>query len=399
MNFVSHYNHQNQIDLNYAGTSLAIIGIIFAIILFCSLRKKNNSLQASDEFLCFDTSNTLRGIAILFLIFGHLAIHCIDQEIFFEYAGKWGVIIFLYVSGVALCKRYDINNIKYTFIQNRIIRLFYPYITTMLLFITLDYLLLRKTYSTTRIIQTLLFLHMRGAPNAAAWFVTYIIYLYTLFFLTSKMKLNKLNKILILFISIYLTSICIQEIGFLCPRFSIWVQYTSVFPLSVAIGIYYKKIHSILTRLNKFSEVLFYTMTILLALQYFTGKGNYFVSHLFDVAIYNKWINSLTPITLIISLVMFTFIADSLPWKQNMLIFLGKYSFEIFLIHVPFMVYYDFFLFRTPLYFYFYIYIAVVVLLSVLLKKTSSILNELTLRKLAIKGQKIAKIGLLLQPR
>ncbi len=386
MNFVSHYDHQNQIDLNDAKSSLAIIGIIFIVILFCSIRKKNNPLQASNDFLCFDTSYTLRGIAISFLIFGHLAIHCIDQEIFFECAGKWGVIIFLYISGVALSKRYEINNIKYAFIQNRIIRLFYPYIITMLLFITLDYLLLKKTYSTTKIIQTFLFIHLPGAPNWSAWFVTYIIYLYTLFFLTSKMKFKKLNKLLILFTSIYLTSICIREIQFLHARFHIWLQYTSIFPISVAIGVYCKKIHSILRDLYKFSEFLFYTITILLALQYFTEEGNYFVSHLFDITIYNKLINSLTPITLIVSLVLFTFVADSLPWKQNVLIFLGKYSFEIFLMHLPFMVYYDFFLFRKPLYFYFYIYIAVLVLLSVLLKKTSSILNELTLRKLTIKS-------------
>jgi peptidoglycan/LPS O-acetylase OafA/YrhL len=49
--------------------------------------------------------------------------------------------------------------------------------------------------------------------------------------------------------------------------------------------------------------------------------------------------------------------------------FIGKYSYAIFLVHVPLMLNYDFILFRGPLYITVWIYFAMIVLIAVILQK------------------------------
>jgi len=134
--FLTHFNHANQIDKAYASHSLIVIFILLMSVIVFTLRKRCLK-DDLNEFLHFDTSNTLRAIAIFFLIFGHFAIKCIDGKYFFEFAGKWAVIIFLYVSGVALSKTYGVIDLTNLFIFKRIKKLLFPTWITLALFFIL----------------------------------------------------------------------------------------------------------------------------------------------------------------------------------------------------------------------------------------------------------------------
>ncbi len=96
--FVTHLQNQNQINQADAIQSIIIMFLILTLAVILTVKRK---LKADETFLSPDTGNALRGIAIIFLIFGHLSNKCIEGELFFEYAGKWAVIIFLYISGIA----------------------------------------------------------------------------------------------------------------------------------------------------------------------------------------------------------------------------------------------------------------------------------------------------------
>lgn len=49
----------------------------------------------------------LRGAAILLLLLGHFVLFCVKGAFFFEAAGNWAVMIFLFISGVALTKNME----------------------------------------------------------------------------------------------------------------------------------------------------------------------------------------------------------------------------------------------------------------------------------------------------
>jgi peptidoglycan/LPS O-acetylase OafA/YrhL len=339
------------------------------IIVVLTLRKRR-SKDRIDEFLHFDTSNTLRAIAIFCLIFGHFAIKCIDGEYFFEFAGKWAVIIFLYVSGVALTKTYGMMGLTNSFVFKRTKKLLFPTWITLSLFFILGIILSGDDFSKKQIILNFMLIIAPGPPNGPAWFISYIIFLYCLFFGISRIPLSNIYRIICLLILSYTSTFFIWENSIANSYFSIWTQYTIVFPFSVFVGLYRDEISTFLSRLYKF-PVLYFLFMILMFCQYLGEIGVYKMSKLIDSWIYSQVIGTMQPLSFILFLVLATYVIDKLKLFSIFLNWIGKYSFEIFLIHMPFMVYYDFFLFRKPLSLLFFIYLSFILFLSVFLNKTS----------------------------
>src|SRR5581483_6918237 len=96
-------------------------------------------LLVNDELLNIQTSGMLRGLAILLLLLGHFALKCVHGEYFFESAGMWAVIIFLFISGIALTKRYGLTGLGKTFLMKRLRNLLPPTWITLTLFYILDF--------------------------------------------------------------------------------------------------------------------------------------------------------------------------------------------------------------------------------------------------------------------
>ena len=69
---------------------------------------------------------------------------------------------------------------------------------------------------------------------------------------------------------------------------------------------------------------------------------------------------------------------DAAQHRSCLLVFFGSYSFEIYLVHFPFMEYYDFDLFRKPLVLFFFMYLGFVTALAVGLKSLTVRFNALT---------------------
>ena len=123
-------------------------------------------------------------------------------------------------------------------------------------------------------------------------------------------------------------------------------------------------------------------MLILLGL-YWTGLAVYRISHLISFELYTQLVFALVnPVALILFLIFFVGLLEARGLKSGTLQFLGKYSFEVYLLHFPFMVYYDFFIFRRPLVFFFFVYAIFVLLLSVLLQRASVCLDGFIFRKI-----------------
>lgn len=370
--FVTHFKGLNQINQEYFRQQLLYIFAILLFIVVATLQKKEE--YNKNDFLSRDTGDTLRGIAILLLIFGHLCIKCIDGYQFFEWAGRWAVIIFLYISGIALVKTYGLDSLSSSFILKRIRRLLIPTWLGLTIFYLLDFILLHKSYSFKHILLSVFCILRPTPPDGPAWFVTYIFVLYLFFFFVSRINLNNNLKPFIILVCSYLCFLIIAYVN-IFNKFFIWMQYSSVFPLSVAIGIYRKNIKNILKRICS-SKLLSIFLVMILFCQYYKEIGIYSIKHILSFWIYHQFITTLQPISMIILLTITTFLLDNSVIRSKFLIVLGKYSFEIFLIHMPFMVYYDFFLFRKPLSLWFIIYFLFIYILSFGINLASTRLNN-----------------------
>jgi hypothetical protein len=63
---------------------------------------------------------------LFLLVIGHFSLFCIEGIQLFEYAGRWAVIIFLLLSGIAITVKYGIKDIGATFVKKRIQRFLFP---------------------------------------------------------------------------------------------------------------------------------------------------------------------------------------------------------------------------------------------------------------------------------
>jgi peptidoglycan/LPS O-acetylase OafA/YrhL len=375
--FVVHYQNQNQITSAYAHDSLLYIMIIIVSMILLSLRKHNK--DANMQYTSPETTNALRGLAIVLLIIGHLCIMCMEGEQFFEYAGAWAVIIFLLISGFAITVRYGLNDIERTFIKQRIKRLLFAVWITLALFYSLEFILFNKVYSTQKIILSFAGIINIFPPNGPAWFITYIMFLYALFYFTSKLRTTPFKKnLFILFIS-YLTAYVIVRVSLLDEYFHIWIRYTIVFPLGVFWGLYKEKIYSYLHVIYQYSRIAFMGLLIAFYASYynfFSPQNPLGAMILPQSTMLKLFIETLQPVLLVIPIIMIGFVLDMTKRVSHFLTVLGSHSFEIYLLHFPFMAYYDFFLFRKPLTLYFFLYAAFIFTLSLLLKKTTTFLNK-----------------------
>lgn len=118
---------------------------------------------------------------------------------------------------------------------------------------------------------------------------------------------------------------------------------------------------------------VYYIILIGLFIVYYQGTS---IDWLSQPSVMNKAVHTLQPLSLTIFLTMLAYLFDSLNYMIPALMTLGEYSFEIYLLHFPFMEHYDFILFRKPLVIMFFTYFAVIFLMSYLLRKVSKTINK-----------------------
>jgi peptidoglycan/LPS O-acetylase OafA/YrhL len=378
--FLSHFMQQNQITLSHASVALSLLILAMLLLSILSLRKKapEKAFQENiaENHFSFSTSNTLRGAAVIVLIIGHLSVKDIKGFTPYEYAGQWAVSVFLFISGIALTKRYGLKRLDKNFWTKRIERLIFPVWITFILFYSLDFLLVNRLYSPLKIILSFLGLTTHGPPNGPAWYISYILFFYTLFFVASFLNTNKFCKFLIILLVSYFVTYSIKF--FHLNKLALWPQYTIIFPLSILIGINLEKIWNVLRAFYHYSKILYFLLTVCLFMLYYKYP---LISLIVEKKIFPSYIRtliiSLRPLYLIICVAMVSYFLDSLKRESKFLLFLGDYSLEIYLLHMPFLVYYDFILFRKPFILFFFGYFIFILLLSYLLKIVSSNFNRL----------------------
>jgi peptidoglycan/LPS O-acetylase OafA/YrhL len=374
---------KNQITVSHPGIALSLLILVMFLLSIFTLRKKSHE-NTSQEIttaihFSFGTSNTLRGIAVIVLIIGHLSSKDIRGFTPYTYAGQWAVTVFLFISGIVITKRYGLACLDKNFWIKRIERMIFPVWLTFLLFYSLDFILVDRVYSPIKIILSFLGLATYGPPNGPAWYITYILFLYATFFAVSLLKLNNFGKFLLILVISYVATYSIKF--FHLHKLALWLAYTIIFPISVLIGINLKRIWALLKTYYNYSRSLyFFSIACLFMLYYKYPLISLIVERKTFPSYIRTFVMTLRPAYLIICVTMISYFLDATHRESGLLEFLGDYSFEIYLLHMPFLAYYDFFLFRRPLIVFFFVYFVFILLLSYLLRLVSSNLNGLLIK-------------------
>ncbi len=372
--FVNH----NVMKISLADSGLDIFVVLALVLLLCIVSMRKRDII----FLDLGTSLMFRGLAILLLLFGHFSEMCLAHDARLPVDGGFlAVCIFLFLSGYGLVQRYGVGCIEGSFLPNRLLRLFVPLWLTLTLFVWLDKWLLGLSHPLWEVAMNYCGVMLNGAfvrVNSPAWFVDYILLQYVIFFFLFKSSLGIRKKIVFQFIASVALAICIYSTA-LFDYFSIWLQYTLVFPFGVFFGLITRnaKLQRGLVgeRGGKVVYVALLSVVASMCIIWVTGEFSSQIGH------HPKLL--MQQIAVLGFVISGGYVLCALNVESLFLVFLGKYSFEIFLLHLPFMVKYDFVLFRKPLVLSSLLYLAVLIALSVALQKTSNLIRNSIVKRFA----------------
>ena len=375
--FVNHEHGQFQIPAAYGNISLILIAAIICVVSLVSFKRIfEKAGEQGKTPIREETTILFRGVAIILLLLGHFSIKCISGKQVFEYSGEWAVTIFLLISGTGLAKRYGLEDIGNDFLLKRIKKLAVPIWLTLFLFYVLDYALLGRVHGWQKIILSFVGIINAGPPNGPDWFIPYIVFLYTVYWGVSRLPAPVSVKVMALFAANYLASWAIMSYPLL-GYINMWPRYSAVFPLAVGVGVYGEKIFGwVRVRIKRF-PVLSLIGPLLAFSLYAMKIGVGTLIGLVSNGKVGSLVESLRLVYFVAFIVFLFIFVEKWNIGSRLVAFLGKYSLEIYLLHFPFMVYYDFLLFRRPLVIFFFIYMALILLGAYLLRKCQNKLSGL----------------------
>ncbi len=355
--------------------NLLLIILFIAVTVMSS--KKNVIAGNSNILLSVSHTEQLKGIGIFFVVLGHLWVHVSSAKPQIVLSGE-AVSLFLVLSGFGLVSscRDKMYSFKEFFIK-RIKRVMLPYwiITTFILII--DYFLLGRKLQIVNLLMTYIGINTNVELwhlDYARWFVTFILLQYLLFFLAFQLFRTNKYKMFFLFGSAFV----LLPMDYYIFQFG-WYQFFA-FPAGCMLAFYYKDFISFFNKNeNKIIISALICTTYVLLFKIIMRYGpvklmitsivpNIFLTYIFDI-------NSLV-ISLAIVFVSCSFI--KFGSSSKFLLFLGKYSYEIFLIHGVILVRYNPVIISRNTYALtgqFYLFLILVISISMICQKLYNISN------------------------
>lgn len=331
-----------QIDVQNPGLQTLIFTIILVLALFIFIRKKKDK-----SFFSLETSNELKGFAILSIVFSHIG-YSLSADTSFLFplsvlAGV-GVNLFLFLSGFGLA----MSAVKKTlsplqFYLKRITKIFIPLWIVLLALLILDWFVLHRFYPVTEIVQSFLGFYkqadLAGNINSPLWFITIILFYYLIFPWFFKKEHPFLSALLLFFCGYFFVDYGFQ---------SIWrVEYLyRLHYMALPLGVAFAGLVSsnILSEYGKKVLVFFSSKKWLKVFGLGLLASIFLIAFLY-LAIHSgvnqgprleQYISNITML-LIVGLFLMK------PFSIKFFNLLGVYSYEIYLLHWPILSRYDMF--------------------------------------------------------
>ncbi len=352
-------------------TYIFIAILVIAVLL--SLRKKKD-----EGVFPVSTTNELKGLAILTVIFGHIGYFLVTGNLFLyplSTISGVGVDLFLFLSGYGL----TISAIKRSrtignFYKDRLLKLLIPFWIVLIGFFLLDFFVLNKSYPINYIISSFLGFFpkadMYNDINSPLWYFTFILFYYLLFPLVFIKKRPWLSAILIYLISYLMLSL---NLGFISGVNYFYSTHYWAFPIGVFLGWLscnvqwlQRAVSSLFVKINSskvlaiLKDVLRYVLILalicLIAYASYSGMGRG---------------NNTEQLVSVITTLAFVCLFLFKKMEIKLFSLLGLYSYEIYLLHWPILYRYDIFFKFLPGYLAVVLYIILFIGLGWLLKKVS----------------------------
>ncbi len=306
-----------------------LLDLLFVVLLFVALSKIKLIMPLknfNDEFMSVKNCNSYKGFFALIVIMHHISQRVSNGFLppDFTRVGYLAVAVFLFLSGYGLQKQ-NLSKPDYSkgFLLKRISAILIPYMVMSVIY-WLIYAILGDVRSIATIWHNFI---VNGDPIVwFSWYVVCILYFYITFYFL--MKIFKNNRVGIVFGGIAFCALYI----FICSKlgFGLWWYQTSfVFILGIVFSSYEEKILKFIKK--------YYVTVLLLSLTFFIVLAK----HKWEI----YWlIPSLKTEFLLVALLAFLFIlsffALTLKIKTNnkFLDFLGKISFEIYMVQGALML-------------------------------------------------------------
>lgn len=364
-------------------TYIFIVIFIVAILLSARFKKDN-------KFFPIETTNELKGVAILLVVFGHIGYFLVNDHNFLfplsAIAGV-GVDIFLFLSGYglivsALTKPRSIKQ----FYKDRLVKLMVPFWLVISAFFLMDFFILNKAYPLDYVVSSFFGLFnsadLYNDINSPLWYFTLILFYYIAFPLVFIKKHPWISALIIY----ALTYVIIA----LNPAWLSKVRYFHevhmlAFPLGVLAGGLVCNTVDFRQKIADWTERAVKNNIALKIFKY-TAYCFLILILLFIIArnTYNSGVGQGIRVEQIVTMVTtlaFTvlFLIKKIEFRLMNLI--GLYSYEIYLLHWPILYRYDFIFPFLPPWLAVTAYLAVFIVLGWLLQKSSNLITKNIFKK------------------
>ena len=361
----------NPIQATWIFTAILIAGLLVS----ARFKKTKNLFPPA-------LTQELKGLAILAIVFSHLGYFLtIDHRFLFPLSilAGVGVNLFLFLSGFgltasALTKRFSVGQ----FYKRNLLKLFTPFWLSLILFLSLDFFILKISYSWTFIWHSLIGLFptadLYHDLNSPLWYFTLILLYYLLFPLLFSKKYPWLTAIIFCLVG---SGLIDYNPLWLSNVKNLYGVHFLAFPLGILISWLFT---------NKTSAKLITNLHQLKMKRWLKIAGRYLAIALLLLLIgytaYYSGVGQKPTIEQNISLITMSAIIILFlmkPIEFKLLSWFGFCSYEIYLLHWPLLYRYDLFYKYLPAWLATVLYLVVFFILGLGLKKLSEIiLNKKT---------------------
>ena len=326
MQIFSNYEVQklNIANVEWANIYILII-VLFLILLSFKQREKS-------DFLDRTTTGQIRGLAILMVVIGHIWVHVTSEKPKLIMSGD-GVAFFLLLSGFGLALSFNKKKLKLReYITKRVNRVMIPYWFVTLLILSLDFVLLDRTYKISHIVLTFLGVNVYGVMHHfdyVRWYITFLLFWYIAAYFSAIFRNRGRGAVFILFL-------CVLAFpgDYYLLHFG-WYQFLA-FPVGYVLGLYIDILKKSIDRIGSYRSLIFIVIAIC-TVYYKLFLYQALSSVLPSIVI--RFLLDLNSLIFAFSLIIFF---DSIKkYYSRFLSVIGKYSYEIFLLHGVFLVKYN----------------------------------------------------------
>jgi peptidoglycan/LPS O-acetylase OafA/YrhL len=342
-------------------------------VVILTLRKRKD-LQA----MSVDSTTELKGLAILAIVLTHVGYSLASDYHFLQPLSNWSgvaVDLFLFLSAFGLtlsALKKDLTIVQ--FYRRRLSKVIIPVWVSLTVFLFLDKVFLQLTYPTSLMWQNFLgwfpeadILHNVNSP---LWFITPLLFYYLFFPIIFVKRIPEITAIIFYLIGSYFLQFNLP----IAPRVAeLWSLHYLAFPLGIVVASIFTRFrisapYTVLS--EKFSKVKNIEILRYLILMIFMVAWVYVFLHLDGGTPQQKQLLSL------VSLLLTVFIFMLKQVESKFLLWLGVFSFEIYLLHWPLMYRYDFLFKWLPAGLAVFIYLIIFILVGWGIKNFRFILDK-----------------------